>query len=212
MEEWQAEKGEGDTDDDEEGVEMEEGEDWDVKRDGSSEGSIGGELIGDGGEEEEEEAEEEEEEEEEEEAEDGEEEDEDDDEQNKFKSTLPLVSEEQQAMVKASIRKFVVPKINMDAKTYPDLFDWSTVKFSEPPLTTNLSNEQIREIVDAPFTPPDIPCHTQAVERGIRVIADAASSVIGHDSRDGFIRQKLKSRKDVGPCDSKKDFYPVLKL
>ena len=159
---------------------------------------------------EEEGGEEEREEEQEEEDEDMEEEGKDDDEQDTFKSTLPLVSEERQAMEKASIRKFVVPKINMNAKNYPDLFDWSMTKFSEPPLTTHLSDDEIKEFLNAPFSPPDIPCHTQAVERGIRVITEAASSVIGQDSRDGFIRQKLKSRKDVGSCDSKKDFYPVL--
>ena len=127
-----------------------------------------------------------------------------------LKSTLPLISEEQQAFEKVSIRKFVVPSINMDAKTYPDLFNWTTAEFSEPPLTVNFSNEAIKDFIHTPYSPPDIPCHTQAVERGIRVITDAATSVIGQESRDGFIRQKLRSRKDVGYCGSKKDFYPVL--
>ena len=54
---------------------------------------------------------------------------------NMLKSTLPLISEEQQAFEKVSIRKFVVPSINMDAKTYPDLFYWTTAEFSEPPLS-----------------------------------------------------------------------------
>ena len=47
-----------------------------------------------------------------------------------------------------------------------------------------------------------------AVERGIRVIMEAASSVIGHEAPDGFKRQKLRSRKDVGSCHSKKEFFP----
>ena len=127
-----------------------------------------------------------------------------------LKSTLPLISEVQQAFEKVSIRKFVVPSINMDAKTYLDLFNWNQVEFSEPPLTVHFTNEEIKDFVNTPYSPPDIPCHTQAVERGIRVITEAATSVIGQDSRDGFIRQKLRSRKDVGYCGSKKDFYPVL--
>ena len=98
----------------------------------------------------------------------------------------------------------------MDAKTYLDLFDWSATKFSEPPLTAHLSNEEIRDFVNAPYTPPDIPCHTQAVERGICEIMEEACSVIGHDSQDGFNRQKLKSQKAFGFRDSKKDFYPTL--
>ena len=124
--------------------------------------------------------------------------------------TLPLEIGEQQALKKASIRKFVIPKINMDANSYPDLFDWSTATFSEPPMTASVSSEEIQEFIKVPYFPPKIPCHTQAVERGIRIITEAASSVIGHESRDGFIRQKLKSRKEVGKCDSKKNSFPVL--
>ena len=121
--------------------------------------------------------------------------------------TIPLEIGEQQALKKASIRKFVIPKINMDANSYPDLFDWSTATFSEPPTTANLTSEEIQEFIKVPYCPPKIPCHAQAVERGIRVITEAASSVIGHESRDGFIRQRLKSRKEVGKCDSKKNFF-----
>ena len=94
-------------------------------------------------------------------------------EKNLLKSTLPLISEEQQAFEKVSIRKFVVPSINMDAKTYPDLFNWTTAEFSEPPLTVNFSNEAIKDFIHTPYSPPDIPCHTQAVERGIRNIGSS---------------------------------------
>ena len=109
------------------------------------------------------------------------------------------------------IRKFVIPKIDFNAPDYPSLFDWKTTKFSEPPLTTSLSNDEIRGLIQNPLKLPSFPCHTQAVERGIRVITEAATSVIGEDARDGFIRQKLKSRKDFGRCDSKAAFFPTLK-
>ena len=49
-----------------------------------------------------------------------------------------------------------------------------------------------------------------AVEREIRVVMEAASSVIGHEAQDGFIRQKLRSQKHVGSCHSKKEFFLVL--
>ena len=55
-----------------------------------------------------------------------------------FKSTLPLINEEQQAFKKVSIRKFVVPSINMNATTYPDLFNWAATEFWSfpwPPLS-----------------------------------------------------------------------------
>ena len=65
---------------------------------------------------------------EEEEEEEEEEEDDDEDEEvegiGEFKSTLPLEFEEEQAMIHASVRKYVVPKINMNATSYPDLIYW----------------------------------------------------------------------------------------
>ena len=64
--------------------------------------------------------------------------------------------------------------------------------------------------INIPFCPPEIPCHTQVLERGICVISEAATSVIGHEAPDGFIRQKMKSRKSVGPGHTKTDFYGAL--
>ena len=83
-----------------------------------------------------------------------------------FKSTLPLEFEEEQAMIHASVRKYVVPKINMNATSYPDLIDWEQTKFSEPPLTLHLSDEEIKGFIQIPFSPPEIPCHTQADNGG----------------------------------------------
>ena len=54
----------------------------------------------------------------------------------------------------------LVPKINMKAENYPDLIDLESGKFSEPPLTWHLSDDQIREFVETPFLPPKIPCRT----------------------------------------------------
>ena len=46
----------------------------------------------------------------------------------------------------------------MDAKTYPDLFNWTTAEFSDPPLTVNFSNEAIKDFIHTPYSPPDIEC------------------------------------------------------
>ena len=57
---------------------------------------------------------------------------------------------------------------------------------------------------------PDYPCHTQAVERTIKLVTEAASLVIGQEARDGFMRQKIKSRKEIGRFDTKQEFFPKL--
>ena len=93
---------------------------------------------------------------------------------------------------------------------YPDLIDWETAAISEPPITANLSDSEIQGLVTKPLIIPSYPCHMQSVERGIRLITEAACSVIGHEARDGFIRQRMLSRKEMGRADSKAAFFPKL--
>ena len=41
-------------------------------------------------------------------------------------------------------------------------------------------------------------------------MTEAASSVFGAEARDGFIRQRIKSRKEVGSLKTKAKFFPKL--
>ena len=41
---------------------------------------------------------------------------------------------------------------------------------------------------------PRFPCHTQSVERCVKLVTDASNAVCGEKSRDGFIRVRLASR------------------
>ena len=61
-----------------------------------------------------------------------------------------------------------------------------------------------------PFQPPKYKCHTQAVERAVKLVTEAASSVVGEEARDGFIRQRINSRKEVGRFNTKVKFLPKL--
>lgn len=110
------------------------------------------------------------------------------------------------------IRKFVVPKINFQAKEYYNMVNWDKQKWTEPPLTSNLSIEELqtiesdgekseifREIIN-------IPCHTQDVERCVKMVTEASQKVAGPDARDGYIRSQIKSRSLMPKFGSKKDF------
>lgn len=106
----------------------------------------------------------------------------------------------------SQIRRFTVPQINFDAQEWDDIINWDSVQVTEPPLTIQLTNEDLLKIKDVPlaFTYPN---HTQAVERCIKLVSDASQSVYGFDSRDGFIRARVESRCLMPGLDTKKQFF-----
>lgn len=110
------------------------------------------------------------------------------------------------------IRQFVTPKLNFDAHEYYEMLDWTTVQVSEPPLTTDISEADMRLYVktggDTTLEFPRFPCHTQAVERCVKIVTDASLSVCGPESRDGFIRALLESRR-IMPIFNTKSQYKV---
>ena len=123
---------------------------------------------------------------------------------------IQLDNMEKQAIASSQVRPYVVPRINFEASDYMDLIDWEATQLSEPPLTSSLTNEQLTAIKDSPLQVADYPCHTQAVERAVRLVSEASASVIGQDARDGFIRQRIQSRKGLKMHATKKDFFSRL--
>jgi hypothetical protein len=119
---------------------------------------------------------------------------------------------EKAAIASSQVRKYVIPKISFDTPDYPDMIDWETSQLSEPPLTSVLTNDQLIAIKDSPLEVADYPCHTQAVERGVRLVSEASGSVIGEEATDGFIRQRMQARNNLKTHASKKDFFPRLEI
>ena len=97
--------------------------------------------------------------------------------------------------------------LNFRATDYIDVIDWKQVAATEPPLTIHVSKDELqmfvvnREVSVIDF--PKFPCHTQAVERVVNLITEASAAVCGTDSRDGFIRVRIQSRKDMPQFDTK---------
>lgn len=123
----------------------------------------------------------------------------------KFKvNSTPALSE---------IRIFKVPTINFDAKDYTELIDWQIPNLTAPPLLKNLSCENLKDMIG---NVPEIinilnfPCHSQAVERCVKLVTETSSSVCGDDARDGFIRTRIASRATLPKFDTKSDFQRSL--
>lgn len=73
----------------------------------------------------------------------------------------------------------------------------------------NVSDEYLQSMIDRKEVEVDflrLPCHTQAVERAVKTVTEAASTLCSKSAREGYIKAQIESRKDMPKFDSKKDF------
>ena len=106
-------------------------------------------------------------------------------------------------------RTFKLPKLIFSATSYYSMINWQTIQVTEPPATKKLSTEDIITLVNTKELPkliPDFPCHTQAVERLIKLVTEASTSVVGNEARDGYIRNKIEGRKKLPKFETKKQY------
>ena len=115
---------------------------------------------------------------------------------------------EDHAISNSQVRKFVLPKVNFSATSYTELIDWESAKLTEPPFTLDFKEADLFAIKEAPLEVPNYPCHTQAVERAIKLVSEASAAVVGQEAREGFISQQIKERQELSKFESKKDYFP----
>lgn len=106
-------------------------------------------------------------------------------------------------------RRFKLPPVNMDAPSYMDLIDWQT-EISEPQIMKHLLDQKITDFVEAggedELSFLRLPCHTQVVERAVKVTTEASTSLCTEKARVGSIKAKLESRKILPKFETKRDF------
>ncbi|CAH1112821.1 unnamed protein product [Psylliodes chrysocephalus] len=97
------------------------------------------------------------------------------------------------------VRFFKLPKINFEADDYNNLIDWQKCTITEPPLVLKLSDNCLQQLIAEKETIiiDSFPCHTQAVERCVKIVTEASLKVRGETSRDGYIKAKLEARKSL---------------
>ena len=109
----------------------------------------------------------------------------------------------EQSVSDRRIRQLRVPKLNINANSYIDLIDWTDKTLSEPSFTYSVTTNEIKEMFDSKaffeVKISELPCHTQSVERHLKLVTEASSLVCDHASREGLIRNKLSSRATM-PC------------
>lgn len=111
----------------------------------------------------------------------------------------------------ASVRIRRTPDINRDACRIGDLISWSD-GVSEPPLTCSLSTSEVKNFINAPMEVPNWPCHTQSIERVVKMVTEASARYYSQEKRDGGIRAQETSRRLMSKNDSKQDLGNLAKF
>ena len=101
-----------------------------------------------------------------------------------------------------------LPDLNVMAEKLEDLINWEDAK--EPVLTCSLSKEEIKMYLDSPMEVPYFSLHTQGIERAIKEVTAASSTVFGFERRDGFVRARAESRELMPVISSKKNLAAIL--
>ena len=76
------------------------------------------------------------------------------------------------------VRKFIIPKINTNAKTYYSMSSLSLKNMHEPPALKHLLNKEIEAFQQHKLN-LEHPCHNQAVERHKKLVSKASEFVAG---------------------------------
>ena len=103
------------------------------------------------------------------------------------------------------VRKFIIPKINTNAKTYYSLRSLSLKDMHKPPMLKHLLNKEI-EAFQQHILNLEHPYYNQAVERHIKLVSEALAAVAEFKNRNGLIRQKIQSRKLMKTFNTEKQF------
>ena len=79
-----------------------------------------------------------------------------------------------------------------------------------PPILSDISEEELKSLI-AGNAPPvlefeSFPCHTQSVEKCVKLVTEAAAAVCEENNRDGFKRARLQSRELMPQFETKMDY------
>lgn len=119
------------------------------------------------------------------------------------------------AQTNEPVRKFVIPAIAFDCTEYVEMISWTDETVTLPPLLSldeiNMANIDLlaaTKISDSnlQLNFRKMPCHSQAVERCVRLVTEASKAVCGIERRNGWIVNTLRSRNDMPTFEIKSDF------
>ena len=108
-------------------------------------------------------------------------------------------------------RQFFTPKVDFSATSYTKMVDWDSLPCTEPPLTSDMTEAELDQVVEKPHKFEAFPNHTQQVEAMVRVVDQTATKRATHEARDGLIHQLMESRKLCPTFNTKRDCQGLVK-
>lgn len=109
----------------------------------------------------------------------------------------------------ANVRLYEHPQILFDCEEYYEMIDWNE-PFTEPPFTRNISYEELTalaengEIITEEIR--EVPCHSQATERHVKLVTEVSSRFTTHKRREGAAAVTIQGREKRPKFDSKQNF------
>ncbi len=104
----------------------------------------------------------------------------------------------------AGIRRFEVPDINFNARKWTAIIADDS-NSTEPPITANMNEDELKSIIDNRLDVPKFKCHTQMVERGVKEVTRVSLKAIDLNKRNCMVKKTLIHRAKYPKLDSKKD-------
>ena len=91
-------------------------------------------------------------------------------------------------------RVFRVPPLNWEAESYDEIVSLAG-HVTEPPVTRQMTEQELQSARDDPPTLPEFPCHSQSVERCVKMVTEASRAVFGQERRHALILSRQAARK-----------------
>ena len=101
------------------------------------------------------------------------------------------------------VRPFKVPALNFNAESISELSNLDDC-VTEPPITMNLSDQDVLDLFEKPLNLGGVPCTTTACERAVQLTSSAVQVSADPDMQDASNFSKISSRKRNKDARNKK--------
>ena len=108
------------------------------------------------------------------------------------------------------VRARRMPRLNLMATSLQTLIEWNVKESHEPVYTCKFNQEQLKQLIEVPFSVPKFSIHAQATERCVKQVTEAAAAVVGQERRDGYIRARIQSREEMPVFRTKKHIMALI--